>query len=108
MSDLKYVAVYANNATRDTQVCKVDPTSDAAWEDDDNWEDVEDAEVFVGIFSGPSEKAVLNMVVVQENCHEDDIRLIPIVDENIRKAVVDRCAVTGGPCCMCKPRPCKS
>ncbi len=104
-----YIALYANNAVRDAQICKGDPEKEDIWEDD-YWEDIEDAEVFVGVFSGPSAEAVLADVVAREGCHENAIRLIPLAAYHSKALLKDNvdCAATGAPCHMCKSGRCDS
>lgn len=73
-----YVAVYHNCATRDTQICKHDQEKlEQPWEDE-YWEDVEDAEVFIGIFTAETEDEATRQVMEQEGCDESAFRLIEV------------------------------
>lgn len=73
-----YVAVYHNCATRDTQICKLNQDNlEQPWEDE-YWEDVEDAEVFIGIFTAETEGEAMMQVIEQEGCDEYAVRLIEV------------------------------
>jgi len=72
-----YIALYRAGAVRDTQVCKLNQDSlpDNAW-DDEFWENVEDAEVFIGTFSAETTAEAVRMAAGQEGCDETAIRVI--------------------------------
>lgn len=69
-----FIAVIASSAVRDVQICTksdTDPTCD--WEDD--WYDMDDAEVYLGVFYG---KDAAKQAAEFANTTEDNIRLIPV------------------------------
>lgn len=73
--DAAYVAVIRSSAVRDVQFCKdaeCDPT------EDDAWDDLPDAEVFLGLFSGPD---ALAKAAEYGNTVPDNVRLIPVRPE---------------------------
>lgn len=67
-----YAAVLRASAVRDVQFCKNaerDPTDDGAWDD------LPDAEIFLGFFSGPD---ALEEAARYGNTVTDNVRLIPV------------------------------
>ena len=75
-----YVALYHSGAVRDTQICKLDQkaieaASGDAW-NDEYWEDVEGAEVFIGIFAAETEQDAIARAARQEGCAESSIRAV--------------------------------
>lgn len=67
----RYAAVIRSGAVRDIQFCRTENTDPIS----DDWEDLEDAEVWLGFFRGPGalEKAATYGRTIPEN-----IRLIPV------------------------------
>lgn len=74
-----YVAVYHECAVRDAQICKVnqDNVPGEPW-DDEYWEDVEDAQAFIGVFTAETELDATRQAMEQESCDEYAIRLIEV------------------------------
>lgn len=74
-----YVAVYHECAVRDAQICKAnqDTVPGDPW-DDEYWEDAEDAQAFIGIFTAETEMDATRQVTEQEGCAESAIRLIEV------------------------------
>lgn len=74
-----YVALYHNCAVRDAQICKVNQEAvpGEPW-DDEYWQDLEDAEVFIGIYSAETELDAARQVTKQEGCDESAIKLIEV------------------------------
>lgn len=73
-----WVALYHNCAVRDAQICKMDQDSvEDPWEDE-HWEDVEEAEVFIGIFTAETEREAEELAAAQENCDRAAIRVIEV------------------------------
>lgn len=72
--DAKHIAVIKSSAVRDVQFCT---NEDHDPEDDDAWQDLENAEIYLGVFEGPDalEKAARYANTVPWN-----IRLIPAGD----------------------------
>lgn len=75
----KYVAIYHNCAVRDAQICKVnqDTVPGEPW-DDEYWQDLEDAEVFIGILTAETELDATRQAMEQEGCDESAIQLIEV------------------------------
>lgn len=72
-----YVALYRPIAVRDVQLCKGDVYGPDVAMDDDVWEDCQEAEVYIGVFTG-EHASVLQQVAAQEGCREDAIRLVEL------------------------------
>lgn len=83
-----YVALYRAAAVRDVQLCKGDVYGPDVALDEESWEDCQEAEVFVGIFTGNYE-SILKQVAAQEGCQEDAIRLqeVPSTTENGARSI---------------------
>lgn len=100
----KYVAIYHNCAVRDAQICKVnqDTVPNEPW-DDEYWQDLEDAEVFIDIFTAETEMDATRQAAKQEGCDESAIRLIEVEGldsspcaEDVMNVVRKFCAVYSG------------
>lgn len=69
-----FIAVVKPSAVRDVQICTksdTDPTCDL----EDDWYDMDDAEVYLGVFYG---KDAAKQAAKFANTTEDNIRLIPV------------------------------
>lgn len=76
----RYIALYKGEATRDTQICKEDPSKVSPL-DDDVWEDWPDAPVYIGLFSGMSELAAKKEAAISQGCDPACIDMVPIGDQ---------------------------
>lgn len=70
----KYVGLLVSNAIRDVQACKAE---DPDIRDDDSWYDVEDPELFLGIYSG-TEAECRAAAAHFAMTHESNIRLVEV------------------------------
>lgn len=76
----RYIAMYNEAATRDTQICKENPAIVSPL-DDDVWEDCPDALVYIGLFSGMDEAGATKAACEMENCDPNCIQLAPVGDQ---------------------------
>ena len=76
----KYIALYRNNAARDTQICKENPDT-VSHLDDDVWEDCPDAQVYIGLFCAVNEEQAIESAAATEACDKNCICVIPIGDK---------------------------
>ena len=70
----RYIALYKDSATRDTQICKEDPAAVSPL-DDDGWEDCPNALVYIGLFNGMSRDMARKEVSKSEGCDPTCIEL---------------------------------
>lgn len=72
--DMMYIALLKASAVRDVQFCtnaELDPMDDAAWED------LPEAEIYLGLFTGKDQKAVLLKAAEYANTVPENVRLVP-------------------------------
>lgn len=76
----RYIALYKDSATRDTQICKEDPST-VSLVDDDAWEDWPDAPVYIGLFSAMSEDEAKKAAAESQGCSPACIWLISLDED---------------------------
>lgn len=76
----RYIALYKDSATRDTQICKEDPAAVSPL-DDDGWEDCPNALVYIGLFNGMSRDMARKEVSKSEGCDPTCIELVQVGDQ---------------------------
>ncbi|MBM6722677.1 hypothetical protein [Pseudoflavonifractor phocaeensis] len=77
----RYIALYKDSATRDTQICKEDPST-VSLVDDDAWEDWPDAPVYIGLFSAMSEDEAKKAAAESQGCSPACIWLIDLNEDD--------------------------
>lgn len=75
----RYIALYKDSTTRDTQICKEDPST-VSLLDDDVWEDWPDAPVYIGVFSAMDIEEARKAAAEAEGCDPACIWLNPLDD----------------------------
>lgn len=77
----RYIALYKDSATRDTQICKEDPST-VSLVDDDVWEDWPDAPVYIGLFGAMSESEAKKTAAESQGCSPACIWLISLDEDS--------------------------